>query len=667
MQAFLANHPILTNHPVLKWIVVSFLGLVVLLMLVLLFLDWNLLRKPIAHIISEKIGHPASIDHVSAHVWSWDPSITLDGLRIQNPSWAERPQMFSVKELTVQISLGELLHGALVLPRVELTAPVVSLEREKSGRASWAAENSAPAPASASPHLPAVRRLIIQDGRIHVVDRVRKLSFDGTLVADERANGGSDSAFDLHCSGSLNARPFNLHAHGGPLINVNPDRPYRFAVDVSAGDISLAVQASIPKPFDLAAYDATFKVSGADLADAYYLTNLALPNTAKFSLGGTLKHAGNVFRVDDFHGSVGASDLAGNVSVTLGGKRPKLAADLTSKRLDIADLAPTLGNNAPVQQGRGTAAPSASGTSAAYTSQSGWLLPDADLQVNRVRAMDADVNFRAESVASGKFPLQHVRFHLLLNDGVLSMDPLSFALTQGQFAGTVRIDASTAVPESDIDMRLANVDLSQFASAGNNPPLRGTLAGRVRLHGKGESLHKFASNVNGSVSLVIPHGEIRSAFAELTGINIAEGLGLLIAKEQQQTELRCGVASFEADNGRLNAKSIVMDTSNVLILGHGDIDLRNESIHLAVQGDPKKIRILRLRSPIEVGGTLLKPSIGLDPVKTLLQVGAGTLLGTLLTPVAAILAFIDPGLAKNADCSTLLAQASPTAQTSPAH
>ena len=32
-------------------------------------------------------------------------------------------------------------------------------------------------------------------------------------------------------------------------------------------------------------------------------------------------------------------------------------------------------------------------------------------------------------------------------------------------------------------------------------------------------------------------------------------------------------------------------------------------------------------------------------------------LGTLLTPLAAILAFVDPGLAKDQDCSQLLAQA----------
>jgi hypothetical protein len=78
-------------------------------------------------------------------------------------------------------------------------------------------------------------------------------------------------------------------------------------------------------------------------------------------------------------------------------------------------------------------------------------------------------------------------------------------------------------------MNLANIELAQFKSASaKDPPLEGVLAGRVKLHGYGQSVHKFASSVDGSVSVVIPHGQIRAVLAELTGINVAHGLGLLL-------------------------------------------------------------------------------------------------------------------------------------------
>ena len=660
----------LRKHVIFKWTVISVAGFVAVLVIALALFDWNVLRAPLARLISAKTGFPTSIDgNLSAHIWSWDPLFRVEDLSIENRQWPGRQKILSVKSITVQVSLGRLLLGNLVLPRMELDSPIVNLERDGAGRANWSPESSSSAPANASPHIPAIRRLIIRDGKIHMVDRVRKLRLDGTLAADERAKTKDDAAFQLRCTGSLNERPFSFHADGGPLINVDPNEPYTFTVDARAADISLALQASIPKPFDLAAYQAKFVLSGADLADAYYLTNLALPNSSSYRLQGTLQHHGDIFQIDDFRGTVGSSDLSGKLSVTVGKVRPKLLADLTSTRLNIADLAPAVGRGLPVKQsmtasgaGRsvGNTASKAQADAAA-ASQTGWLLPDADLQVNRVRGMDADVKFKAQSVVSAKVPLRHLQFHLILQDGVLNLDPLSFALPEGQMAGTVRINAAPAMPVSDIDMRLQSIDLAQFKGASANaPPLEGTMAGRIKLHGTGESVHKFASSADGSLSIVVPHGQIRAALAELMGINVARGLGLLLTKNQQQSELRCGVAAFQADQGHLYAKTIVMDTTNVLVTGHGGVDLRNERLDLALQGNSKKFRLLHLQSPVKVEGTLENPKVGIDAGKTLLQAGEGTVLGALLTPIAAVLAFIDVGLAKNADCSALLAQAAPS-------
>jgi hypothetical protein len=76
-----------------------------------------------------------------------------------------------------------------------------------------------------------------------------------------------------------------------------------------------------------------------------------------------------------------------------------------------------------------------------------------------------------------------------------------------------------------------------------------------------------------------------------------------------------------------------------------------------LNGQPKKFRFFRIKSPVELGGTLLKPKVGLKPGNTPGQVAIATALGVLATPLASVLAFIDPGLAKDADCGALLAEA----------
>jgi uncharacterized protein involved in outer membrane biogenesis len=652
----------------LIWIGGTIAALVVVLLLFLAFFDWNALREPLAQVISRKTGLDATITgDLIVHPWSWNPSVTVNGLSVVNPAWHARTAVFAARAITVQINLARLLVGQVVLPSVELLAPSLDLDRPAAGEANWLppVESEAPRRSASSIHIPAIRRLIISGGLLRVVDQVRNLAFTGQVTADEHAQTADDSAFRLHCTGSINQRPFDLSAMGGPLINVDPGKPYRFATLVTAGDMHLQARAEITKPFELGSYAASFTLYGADLANAYYLTNLALPNTGPYEVSGTLRHEGEQFTVADLHGRIGASDIEGKVAVRLGGARPLLTAELSSRRLDLADLAPTLGVGAPIA---GPAALTAAGPQASATAPRAaapgpnLLLPDADLQVDRVRAMDADVHYSARSVLAARLPMQDVNFHLQLVAGVLRIDPLSFVLSEGQFSGSVRIDAAQTPPETLVDMKLLNVDLAEFKSASaETPPLSGTLLGRIRLQGKGASVHKFAADSGGSLSFVVPQGEVRSVFAELTGINVARGLGLLLTGDQKQSELRCAVADFTADHGDVRATTLVVDTTNVLITGRGDLDFGDEHLNLSIEGDPKQPRFFRLRSPISLAGTLSKPSIGIKPEKTILQAAAAVALGTLLTPVAAVLAFVDPGLAHNADCAGLLAQAEPKA------
>jgi AsmA family protein len=66
---------------------------------------------------------------------------------------------------------------------------------------------------------------------------------------------------------------------------------------------------------------------------------------------------------------------------------------------------------------------------------------------------------------------------------------------------------------------------------------------------------------------------------------------------------------------------------------------------------------VRLRSPVLIRGTLKRPSVGIDARNSLVQAGEAVALGVALTPLASLLAFVDPGLAKDADCAALLAEA----------
>jgi AsmA family protein len=699
----------------LQWTAGVIGGLFVVLLITLAVLDANAdaLRGPIARMASAHLGRAVHIDgHLKLHLLSWTPQVTVNQLRVENPDWVpKRKDMVSIGRLQVSLSVPALFKGEVLLPYLGIDDSDIDLVRDTKQRANWDFNTNGPSKPSTKPtKLPVLGALHLGAGHLVIADEIRKLHFNGTIAADQAANGGAQS-LSLKGDGSINEQPFELTATGDPLVTAESHKPYTVASDIRAGRTKVKSRITINKPFDMGSVVADLSASGDDLADLYYLSGLALPNTAPYTVSGHLQRQGTLLKLTNFKGTLGNSDIHGTISVETAAARPILDAELFTKLLDIKDLGPTLGTRATTnpsslsqqqareqnplkstEKARAATAHAAQTTASAADPNTGntqgnteglhgakpksaqvrtaeakdadekaakgeTLLPDAKLDLKRIRGMDANVKYHAEAVKTEKMSVKEIFLALKLDKGVLSFTPVSFTLPQGKLTSNITVDGSKDVPEVSIDSRITDVRLSQFKTKDGQEPLDGTMVGRAILHGRGKSLHEVGSTAQGTLSIVVPHGDVRNAFAELMGINAANGLGLLLTKNQDRTGIRCGVANFKAEGGVFAAQDIVFDTDKVLITGKGQIDLGTEDLDLTLNGQPKKFRFFRIKSSIALDGTLSKPKVGLTAGNTPGQVALATALGVLATPLASVLAFIDPGLAKDADCSALLAEA----------
>ncbi|HVK42599.1 MAG TPA: AsmA family protein, partial [Phenylobacterium sp.] len=518
--------------------------------LFLAFFDWNYLRGPISRFASMRTGREIAIlGDLDVNALSLQPSATVRKIRIGNPAWAGKAPMAEVERLDVQIKVLPLLIGRVDLVRLELSKPNATLVRDRQGRSNWDFSNGKKK--SKEPfRMPPVRRFVIDDGRLKYSDARRRLTLDATINATERL-GAANRGFVMAGRGSINREPFLLTVSGGPLLNVDAGKPYPFNADVRAGATRITAKGAIPKPFDLGRFHADFTARGADLADLYDLIGVPLPNTPPYRLAGKLSREVKLWKVGGLGGKVGDSDMAGDLSVDTAGERPFLRGDLRSKLLDFDDLAAVFGGAPSAAPGETVSEGQKIMARQMIAQQR--LLPNATLKVDRIRAMDADVKYRATSVRAPRLPIRAASVRVKLNNGLLVADPLRFDLPQGNIAGQARLDARKDTPVSSIDVRISNARLEQLVrvKTGGGIPLTGAFVGRVKLTGAGASVHEAAANANGEVLAVVPGGEIREAFAELLGINVVKGLGLLLAKDQSKTDLRCAVAHFQAKDGVL--------------------------------------------------------------------------------------------------------------------
>ncbi|WP_292087948.1 AsmA family protein [Brevundimonas sp.] len=623
------------------------LFLVVAVVLFAALFDWNLLRGPIGRWASAKYDRQIALTgDMDVKLLSWTPTVVVRGLKVGGPDWAKDRDTADVDEVRASVRLAPLLIGRVEMPLLSISRPRVVMITDRQGRKSWRLNADRPDDGQGA-KLPPIERLIIKDGVLVFEEQRRGLTLNATVNAQETTGG--QAGFVLDGRGAVRGSPMTVRIEGGPFVNIRRDRPYAFQADVRGAGSALTARGRITRPFDLGRFDAVMTLEGRDLSDLYLLTGVTLPNTPPYRLSGALSRDGRVWTFKDFDGRVGASDLSGQVRVERGG-RLRVDAELASRRLDIDDLAAVLGARVRTDpSGQNTEAPVVRG---------GKLLPDAKLQTERLRTMDGSLTYRATAVKANELDVRKVDLGAVLKDGVLKLDPISFDFNRGSLKGTARIDARQATPRNTVDLRLAGYPLESIVPARNgSAPVSGLALGRTRLEGPGASIHEFAASSNGSMSLIVPNGRMRAAFAELLGINASAGLLKLLSGDQSTAQIRCAVADFDVRGGKAQARTFVIDTDVVLAQGKGEIDLGAETLNLRIEGESKKPRLLRLWAPITVSGPLTAPKIGVDAGEVVSQGGLAGLLGTLVAPMTALFAFVDPGLAEDADCGRLMAGA----------
>jgi uncharacterized protein involved in outer membrane biogenesis len=247
------------------------------------------------------------------------------------------------------------------------------------------------------------------------------------------------------------------------------------------------------------------------------------------------------------------------------------------------------------------------------------------------------MKYSAHRVEAGRFTLSEVAIKLINDHGDLAVSPVAAKVLGGTLQAQLKIDArkESAAPTAKLTASISEMQLGQYPSKKGGPPaLEGPAELRVDLTGRGKSLHEVAANIDGTVTATLPNGMVRDSLAELTGIDL-RGLGLLLTKNKRQVPVRCGIARFEARDGILTAKSLVLDTDSVVIAGEGLLHMDTETLDFILRGYPKDVRFFQLRAPIAIQGTLKAPSIGIQAHDSKLVL-------------------VDPGKAKDVDCESLL-------------
>ena len=634
--------PLFAWRPSRKALVAIAVTAVAVIVLVVLF-DWNWFKGPLERRVSAATGREFTIGGDLDVDLGRVTTVRASALRFSNAPWSREPTMASADHAEMDIEVWPLIFQRETrIPEVRLTKPHLRLETGPDGKGNWIFGKQD------GESQMVFRRLWIGNGRLEFLDAARKTDIDIRLDSAQPNQPGGAPPVDIEGKGRWTGSSFTLKGRAeSPLELRSTDQPYRIDLHAAAGPTRAHARGTLLDPLRLRDFDLKLMLTGQNLEHLYPLLGIALPPTPPYRLDGRFTRDGDTWHYDDFTGKVGDSDLGGSASITVGRERPLLKANLASKRLDFDDLAGFVGAT-PQSGGEETSNPELK-AQAARENADARVLPDTPYDLTKLRSMDADVRWKATRINAPKLPIDDMDAHLKLDAGMLRLEPLNFGVADGDIRSNIQMDARGQIIKTRAQIAVRRLNLGKlFPDAEITRTAIGRIGGDIAIVGNGNSIAQILGSADGDIALGMGQGQISNLLMELAGIDIAEALKFMVTKDRT-IPVRCAFGDFAVKDGLMDARRLAFDSTDTIIVGKGQINLKDETLDLELRPRPKDRSLLALRSPLVVGGTFKDPSFRPDFKRLGLRGATALALGSIAPP-AALLATLELGPGKDAPC-----------------
>lgn len=638
-------------------VVTSLVGLVVLAWAVLFVTKGRFLKGTFESIASSSTHRKIRVaGDFQLYFAPFNLKFVAEGLSVENPDWAGTSPFFTAKRIDARIASLSLLADQKRFQWLGLTDGRIDLQWDRDGKQNtWTFGSGGGKPLI----MPLIQRARIAGTQIRYLDPRHQL--DAAIRVDTVAAEDNRFADTIRFDGNGTARGARFTL-AGALLSSNKtlaggENRLRLHAEGMRSQVDIA--GTLPGATVLEGAKLHMNLRGQNLADVFLIAGIAVPDTRTYRLTSVVTKAGDEWRFTGMRGRFGDSDLAGKFTVKLVQPRMLVTADLFTHVLDIVDAGPFIGYNPN--------ALAAQGAQAAVTQVSGTprLLPDAPLRVDALKNFDAKVQWQVRTVRAPNLPVSNIELGLDLDDRLLKLSPLNFSLARGTVTSDISIDARKTPVFTTYDIRLSPTPMGVLLAGfgAEQSGTTGMLKARIQMNGSGNSVRDSLASANGRIAVILPKGDFWTRNTELAEFDIGTFVQKMFEKKlKEPVQINCGLIGFTVRDGIAAADPILIDTQKNVMLGRGGFSFKNETIDLAFRADSKRFSLFSGQSPVGIGGYFAKPGISVISPELVGRAGAGLGLGLVASPLASVLAFVDFGDAKAADCGPVLAGATATSQ-----
>jgi uncharacterized protein involved in outer membrane biogenesis len=281
------------------------------------------------------------------------------------------------------------------------------------------------------------------------------------------------------------------------------------------------------------------------------------------------------------------------------------------------------------------------------------LLPDQKINLPEINIANIELRYTGEHIINRDVPLDDVVIALSIENGRITLHPLSFAVASGSISSNVDLNPVAGVLHTDANIEFRQLPLARLLAATHAFAGDGVVGGAAHLTGTGNSMAQILGHGDGGLQLFMNQGgDVSALLVDLAGLQVGDAV-LSALGIPDKTKIQCLVSDFTLTDGQVDTKALLIATSEANILGAGTVDLTNEKLALALRTQATHFSIFSLSTPININGTMKHPSVLPAAGPLALRAGSAIGLGILFPPLA-LLPTIRLGLGDKNACNDTL-------------
>ena len=436
------------------------------------------------------------------------------------------------------------------------------------------------------------------------------------LSAIDLAANVNEETSTIQLQFSYNDEPVNLDAKLGALDMLMADKAFPIDVALTLAKTKALIKGQLEQPLQGKGVAVDFSFNTESLTALSAIAETELPDIGAVDFVANVKDTSTGYSLSGMSLNAANTDLSGDVTADLSGEIPSIEAIFKSQQIDVSAFGGET-KQAEAEQEK--------------QEESDRLFSDDPLVLEGLKAVNADISIDAKQIKTSSLNLVDTKVEVKLNEGDLTIKPLSTIVAGGRLAGDVDLTNSGKLAAN---LTVAGLQPNQIVDMSDK--LSGAVTDvDIKLDGEGASIRQIMAGLDGYLTIKVGKGELTDSVLGTLGTDAVSMLNPF-SGDSDKTLLECSVINFTIADGIATAdQGIAVSTEQMNIIGDGTINLKDETLDIDIKPEPKEglgLSAGKLASLVKIGGTLANPSPTTDmggALTTGASVGAAVATGGL--------------------------------------